>query len=128
MKLTFNEAIENHRKMWNWIADETDRKKGIVSKEDYFKKNNIEKCYCYCYCCEYAKENNNIVDERGKIEKDCRICPIDWGIEAEFHRSTQCSEYNTLYDLWRKAVDLWEWKTAAIYASQIANLPVRQIT
>ena len=30
--MTREEAIENHRKMWNWIADETEKRKRKVKK------------------------------------------------------------------------------------------------
>lgn len=36
MQLTREEAIANHRKMWNWIADETERWEDCATKSDYF--------------------------------------------------------------------------------------------
>ena len=41
MGLTKSEAIANHRKMWNWIADETMKRKCKVEKWDYFKAHGI---------------------------------------------------------------------------------------
>ena len=37
MKLTREQAIMEHRKMWNWIADETLRLKRRVPKDNYFE-------------------------------------------------------------------------------------------
>lgn len=55
MNLEFDEAIENHRKMWNWIADETEQRKEIVTKEDYFAENKIQDdVFENCYACEYG--------------------------------------------------------------------------
>ena len=33
MKLTKSEAVQEHRKMWNWIADETEKQERIVLEE-----------------------------------------------------------------------------------------------
>lgn len=33
--MTRKEAIENHRKMWNWIADETVKQQRKVLKSEY---------------------------------------------------------------------------------------------
>ena len=125
MKLTFEEAIENHKKMWNWIADETLNRKKTVTKSDYFKENNIEECYNYCFCCQYATDNSDIT-QLGLEMKNCMICPIDWCKIVGNYDECQCFEHNTPYDWWIDACDLKEWKIAAKYARQIANLPLRQ--
>ena len=33
MKLTKSKAVQEHRKMWDWIADETERLERIVLEE-----------------------------------------------------------------------------------------------
>ena len=33
--MTKQEAIENHRKMWEWIAEETQKQRRCVSKAEY---------------------------------------------------------------------------------------------
>ena len=35
MTLTKELAIKLHRKLWRWIADETERRKEVVEKYDY---------------------------------------------------------------------------------------------
>ena len=108
MKLTREQAIENHRKMWNWIADETLRWKRVVMKEKYFVANNIPdsiRPVCDCYCCEYGAIN---------FRRNCSVCPIQWK-----HRLCYVSEY----DNWRKACYAENYKKAANLARTIANLP-----
>lgn len=34
--MELKKAIENHRKMWNWIADETEKQKRAVDKWEYY--------------------------------------------------------------------------------------------
>lgn len=41
MKLTKDEAIANHRRKWNWIADETLKQKRRVEEWDFFKAHGI---------------------------------------------------------------------------------------
>lgn len=40
-KLTKEKAIEEHRKMWNWIADETLKQKRKVNENEYFQHLNL---------------------------------------------------------------------------------------
>ena len=113
MKLTFDEAIENHRKMWNWIADETEKRQRIVSKGDYFKENEImEDVFEKCFCCEYGGQR---VGRYTGTDK-CSYCPINWICD-------NCEEKESPYTLWS---DCEEWELSAKYAREIANLPARE--
>ncbi len=112
MKLTKSEAIANHRKMWNWIAEETLKQKRKVEKSEYFKAHGITDIpLIECYCCEYAKNN-------------CLNCPIDWGGEfgACMSRDT-ADDRKGLYWLWLLEPD---YLTAAELAKKIAELPERK--
>ena len=40
--LTREEAINEHRKMWNWIADETLKQKRKVNENEYFHQINFD--------------------------------------------------------------------------------------
>lgn len=54
------ECITNHRKMWNWMADESEKQKRIVWKDEYFRKNGIKELpYSKCYACVYANSKKN---------------------------------------------------------------------
>lgn len=110
IKLTKQQAIEGHRKMWNWIADEIERQKSECCIPL------LKQCYCYknkltliedCFCCEY---NNHYIK--------CQKCPLDW-IET----SHCCSEEKSLYCriVWSKS-----WKEQADLSRQIANLPEKE--
>ena len=112
-KLTFDEAIENHRKMWNWIADETEKRQKALDKDSYFKENKLHRCYCNSYCCEYAAENSL------GIMRDCNMCPIEWG------NGIKCRDDGELYYQWENSVYFDNWQFAAKYAREIANLPTR---
>ena len=125
MSLTFDEAIENHRQMWNWIADETEKRKMAIHKQKYFKENEIDYIYCDCYCCQYAIDNSDVIID-SHICRNCEICPIDWGIESENVNYAKCCDYNALYNIWRDYLFFNNWKSAAKCAKQIANLPARK--
>ena len=115
MEITKSEAIENHRKMWNWIAEETLRQKCIVEKEEYFEAHGITDIPRYkCYCCEYD------YSEAGFC---CSNCPIEWG--GIFNSCNDRDKFgdNGLYALWYKTTDYIK---AAELAKQIAELPERK--
>lgn len=109
MKLTREQAIAKHRKLWNWIADETIRTKTPTPKYAYF----ISKLRIYnvpmncCYCCEYTIKI---------LKATCKDCPINW----EYGDCT-LSEY----EKWSEAYNNNDYELAAKYARIIANLPER---
>lgn len=110
MELTREQAIENHRKMWHWIADETEKREEKVIKEDYFKEHpELEVPYLNCYCCEYNIQNHrNFCNEK---------CIIAWSDDGCFYHCK--SEYSKwVYE----NIDVLR---AANLARQIANLPER---
>ena len=41
--MTKKEAVENHRKMWRWIAEKTLERKRKVWKYEYFKENKLDR-------------------------------------------------------------------------------------
>ncbi|MDO5399307.1 MAG: hypothetical protein Q4G33_15440 [bacterium] len=98
--MTKQEAIENHRKMWRWIAEQTRIRKRIVSKNEYFDTFGIPYISTCCYCCEYA-------------ENTCSNCPIEWN-----RRYCMDSEY-------AKWLYADTWQEAAHWAEVIAELPER---
>lgn len=107
MKLTKQQAIEGHRKMWNWIANEIEERKHI------YKIINLKMIYCHenvlnlrndCFCCECADS----------IDDTCGSCILDWGITGD------CGL------LYGKVVHATSWKEQVKLARQIANLPERK--
>lgn len=55
-RLSKSEAIKKHRKIWNWIADETLKQKRKINKNEYFMahKGVTDTLLCDCCCCEYV--------------------------------------------------------------------------
>ena len=103
--MTKREAVENHRKMWRWIAEKTLERKRKVWKYEYFEENELDSPFNDCFCCEYTSQFNG----------DCVKCPINWGNKF-------CME--SYYVDWSE----WEYRywLCAYYADLIANLPERE--
>ena len=110
--MTREEAIENHRKMWNWIADETEKRKKKVFKEEYFIEHNLNSCFLDCYCCHYTRINKF---------NNCEACPVEWEGETGL-----CFDTDSPYFRF-SSTHYYDYKTAAKYAREIANLPERKI-
>lgn len=116
MKLTREEAILWHRKMWNWIADWVEEKREYQDINDLKEEYCSRECYCVrhdCFCCEYASCN-------------CDFCPIEWGNDLkDFMCLDQYNEEDNkgLYSL---CCDEKDWEEQAELARKIANLPERQ--
>ena len=119
MKLTREEAIANHRKMWNWIADETERLERVVLKPEYFKEHSISHNdfpVRFCYCCSFDLTYYSL--------PLCGACPINWGVDTEMNA---CCNKKSPYEKWDIIVKYYpnDWKSAAKLAREIANLPER---
>ena len=121
--LTKQEAIANHRKMWSWIADETQRQQRIVRKEEYLNAFDIKDVLKFaCYCCEYNRQcSEGLENYHG-----CDFCPVDWGENRSdclylYDEQGECVG-DGLFECWRFAID---WQEAAELAREIANLPER---
>lgn len=108
--LTRERAIEEHRKMWNWIADETEKRKYKVDKVIYFIEHKDEYPiipHIRCWCCEYDGCHA------------CKKCPINWKNEDNY-----CGN-KSIYVSWDLADD-FSYELCASLARQIANLPERE--
>lgn len=103
--MTKQEAIEKHRKMWNWLADNPGK-----SKSDYLEiYEPIVWLLNDCYLCEYANDN-------------CDDCPLQWP-----HNECSTHEQNGLFDEWIKEMVCYEdYVRAAEIAKQIAQLPEKE--
>ena len=120
MKLTREEAIANHRKMWNWIADETERWEDCATKSDYFKNLfDLPIPQNECYCCEYAQDI--------ALHSVCSGCPLLWGSHFATCIFDGSSENKRgLYVQWERACKEKDWQKSARLAREIANLPERK--
>ena len=112
--LTKEEAIRRHRMMWEWIGDETLKRKECVTETEAldFLGWNPRTIFSHEWCCEYA-------------HGVCYHCPIAWPAKDI---NVACISYygNGLYDLWCKSVERDDWRTAAYYALYISMLPERK--
>lgn len=107
MKLTKQQAIVGHRKMWNWIADEIEKRKHIckiINLKMIYCHENVLNLQNHCFCCEYTDS----------IDNACDSCILDWGITGD------CAL------LYGKVVHATSWKEQVKLARQIANLPERK--
>lgn len=135
--LTKEQAIAEHRKMWNWIADRLEEHHPgydvYMYKEKYMEENfpNID-INSNCFCCHYAMQES----KDNNISNFCINCPLVWGTEADtddffceqgnYDIIEALSLFN--YGLWNYAQSLTknhDYDEAAKVARQIANLPER---
>ena len=114
-KLTKEEAIREHRRMWNWIAEQY-RQHGVRNRNIIHLKYEYLGIYrpeflpmeSACFCCEYVKQQG----------EGCKECPVVWGGNKE--RICTSGEYRKLYLVRKNKF------TAESLAREIANLPVRE--
>ena len=123
MRLTREEAIAEFRKMWNWIADETEKRQAFVDTQTYFRENYLEMVDSACYCCEYGYQL--AIDD--VVEKKCDVCPINFGDHREGIWESPCAREGSPFNGWIVSSWLKAWKSAAKCARQIANLPERVV-
>ena len=115
------EAIELHRKMWNWIADESIRQKRKVREKDYFYTMQIseeEQPLLDSYACEYAVEKSRKIKYCGSC---CKYCPINWGGD-----DNDCLNDESLFTKW-SSCGKSDYEEAARLAREIANLLEREV-
>lgn len=118
LEWTKADFIFHHRKMWNWIADETLRLKRIVNKYEYFRAMNIDevllplnKCYCCESCCHL---------------KYCDNCPIDWKSNAPEFKCQNKEKRLDNKGIYGKWLYEFDYKKSAKLARTIANLPEKE--
>ena len=125
MKFSRRKALQEHRKMWNWIADEIERTGLPVGKYEYLKDSPYRtNLTADCFLCEYTRDTYG-----GK----CNNCPVIWyKNDDKFKASvyTPCIEPKSPYykflmnDI--RGVTYEEWVTSRVkYAREVANLPER---
>lgn len=135
MELTKEQALEGHRKMWNWIADQY--RQGI--QEDIFtlkrryildNEREVGTIASDCYCCEYGMRKS----ESGKAYRDmCLNCPVSWGTECEGQVRSYCLLPISAYRRIKEECDSLIYDSAPIntekcarLAMEIANLPEKE--
>ena len=129
MNLTKKQAIEEHRKMWNWIAAAIKSKEdlpAVVScyivklKRHYllnYEGQKYKDIHAYCFCCEYAR-NDTYYDN-----DICRYCPVIWSGSTGYCWD-EYGEYEELVTLDGYSDENKE--IAYELSLKIANLPERE--
>lgn len=122
--------LEMHRKMWNWIADESERRRRCIGKRDAFAHFHLADHGCHwCMACIYGKWK---VKYKDLNKYKCReFCMLDWGKDEETGKKLGCINPGhpyqfSLYEQWLLYVDEYDWVHAAQIAREIANLPERK--
>ena len=124
-ELTKEQALSEHRKMWNWIADQLSLENCKVYDGSELKEKYVTEIYKgdesivhNCFCCEYdTKFDGNA----------CSHCPILWGTEdvTSSYFCERGDDYG-IKGLWTLCDYLTmdkQYKEASIIAKKIANLP-----
>lgn len=117
-------AIEQHRKMWSWIADKTEEQRRVVRKSEFFEAHPEEPRPVYdCYACDFVYE----ISLRDRSGLKCRYCPFDWGSNSRTVR-VNCESWHSPYKHWdaQRMVN-GDWKEAAKYARMIAEIPLKEV-
>lgn len=120
MKLTKEQAITEHRKMWNYIADVIEEYAHCFNvyylKQvycfNYQEKYQVDTILDYCFLCEYT-------------EGDCDKCPLEWVSKISKYMCEDFEQFDNR-GLWRRCCYAEKWQEQAALARQIANLPERK--
>lgn len=124
MELTREQAITEHRKMWNWIADVIEKEKESLSiyelKRKYCNISGFRNVLFKCFLCDYAEKSAKY------YENKCNYCPLEWESKFdEFMCKHNIDEYKE-DGLWLKCYNAETWEEKATLARRIANLPERK--
>lgn len=112
LHLSREQTIIEHRKMWNWLADQYE-KGYFVSKRDYLDQAGFGEVSMDCFCCDYD-------------DNFCMDCPICWGKDLY----ARCGEDDTPYVRWYELYERSAYESIQLlakYAREIANLPEKEV-
>lgn len=127
--MTREQAIEEHRKMWRWIAEQyrKGRNELIIDLKVEYITNNFWKddILNNCFCCEYARNQADIYE---CVRCDC--CPIEWKSHVEQFPCVDRYEVDDFKGLYEYisflSGDVSNNRNGIIrLAEEIANLPER---
>jgi len=95
--------LTNHRKMWEWLAENLSGEDGSLLPEEYltkykqqwFKANDKPDIYNHCYACDYALAHD--------VESPCQQCPLWYdcktGIYKDLLEAIAANDENEIYKL-----------------------------
>lgn len=133
--LTKEQAIEWHKKMWNFILENENKKSEDLRlnikyrrelKEKFLKENGfcIDDVKNECFLCQYAYQqlkNKRNFDNSKEINY-CKYCPINWCHEC---KKKDC-EYNNIFQCeCNMSINSINWSNSN--PEEIINLPERML-
>ena len=133
--MTREQAIEEHRKMWRWIAEQFEngrREIPLILKGEYVQKHTeYKRLVSDCFCCHYAY-NKAVHNENHDPKLKCAFCPIDWQSDAErfmcvYKNESESGIYEELSDEVTKGWYVVDLERCAMLARRIAELPERVV-
>ena len=120
------QAIAEHRKMWNWIADETERTGRGVAKHDYLAQQGLNTYLPHdCFLCAYSEKQAR--EYSGTTISKCAFCPLDWSNTSDcpcVYQYSLVQGRDGLYSQWERTRDI---PLRVELARRIAELPERDI-
>lgn len=124
--IAYEDFHRSHKKLWNWIADETKRRQRIIEKEQYFNEFREEhRPINDCYACEFSRQlmifYSTYMTKIKVIDPDvrCSLCPLKW--TPGRIDMTCLTGYNNLYRSWCNAAYEQNICNAIRYARELAN-------
>ena len=123
MNMTKQEAIENHRKLWSWLADTAEKENRVVEKEEYFCEFKLPFIENDCCCCEYTLQFDTKHDGFFVM---CSHCPVMW--KSNNRTNEFMCEKGGEYSEWKEALFRKDVPEFIRLARIIANLPEREDT
>jgi len=112
MKLTKEEAINRHRELWGWLAENP-----MKEKTDWPGWGEYEDIYGSCFLCEYAFESQK--NDSNGLSK-CEHCPVEFKETNGYPKGTVGYCLGGLFSRWDRAI---EPKERSRIASLIRDLP-----
>lgn len=125
--LTRSEAVEGHRKLWKWIAEENKRlidadETLFADKKSYFAIHDIPNSKhpdWDCYACDYSMSLSSNIRDR------CEYCPLDWSNNGQ-NNTKYCHDDDGLYIQFEDNLKEYNIEECIRLAEIIANLPERK--
>lgn len=108
-------VIDNFHKQWEWIYNETLKRKRKVTKEEYFKEHNKNIPFHECYLCEYIANSS---------APGCKFYPIKW--PGFVNNCCDLIKYNDSLNLYVRWENINDYYKAAKLAKKILNRPIKK--
>lgn len=112
-------ALEEHRKMWLWMAYKADAYKSLCVQDRkllYLNSFCSPKVKHLCYLCEYVSSNFQLVALPMGLHIDCSKCPLSWLWGSD--DATLCESAYSPFTAWKLSKNEEELK---LFALIIAN-------